>query len=157
MTMEIEYVETEKFSEIIPKSLLEDDLILKIGKTAILQWFLVEPFKRNFENQDGAFYQEIFINILEKFSEKLNSTFFINIANEFKFNNKLGKKYKLIFKLMPKEDLKQKSRISWWDANIVCFELESGNWKIKNNKVLEVNEIYGNILKRGEIKFKNGI
>lgn len=152
--MEIEYIETESFSETIPKSLLDDGLIERIGKTARLEWLLVEPAKRYLDNQDGVFYQEIIIHNVVAFSMKLNSSFFINLANEFKFNEKLEKKYMLIFKLIPTIPLKQKSRINWWVANIVIAEFENGNWKISDKKVWVYNEIYGNVLRRGEVKIK---
>jgi hypothetical protein len=154
MTIEIEYIETESFSETIPKFLLDDDLIDKIGKTARLEWLLVEPVKSYLDNQDGVFYQEIIINNVVAFSMKLNSSFFINLANEFKFNEKLEKKYMLIFKLIPTVPLKQKSRINWWVANIVIAEFENRNWKISDKKVWVYNEIYDNVLRRGEVKIK---
>lgn len=55
---------------------------------------------------------------------------------------------------MPTEELNQNSRISWWDSNVVCAELENRNWKIGDEKIQLLNEVYAKVLKSGEIKFK---
>lgn len=89
--MEIEYIETDNYSEIIPEILLDNILIEKIGKSIILRWFFVDVVEKNFEDQDEVFSQEILIKSVSQFSEKLNSDFFYSIANTFRFKIQLEK------------------------------------------------------------------
>jgi hypothetical protein len=153
--MEIEFIENEDLSETIPTWMMDSELKKIAGNKVILQWFLAEAVETKFEDQFGVLYQEVAINQIESFSVELNSTFFERIANEYEFQNNLEKKLYLFFKLKPIPPPKQNSRISWWERNIICTELQNGQWKISGKKIWFMSEMYANIIKHGQITIKD--
>jgi len=153
--MRIEFNKTDNLSEVIPDFFMTEDLSQKIGTKAVLQWLLVESNNKEIDEQEGVLYQEIVINHIGSFPEKLNSTFFEQIANEFKLESRFESISYLIFKLHPIAPPKQNSRLSWWEGNIVCVDYKKEKWEISEEKIFLWNEIYDKVLMQGEIKIKN--